>query len=178
MSSFYKQIDGIKYSAKLLSAADSMVAGVRDNVISKSEVRHLLELLRDDNRYSDLEQRTIAYIQQNYSFTDAADQFFRQQIDSWVASLSSNSDSDDEQVEQKVAAMVEGFVLPEVNRNKFFDTRVVKRYIGRSLIEQKEYDQYIEELEDCSDLAVSMETQFMHKVQAEKKQQNQEEKEQ
>ena len=117
-----------------------MVAGVRDNVISKSEARNLVELLKDDNRYSALEQRTVEYIQNNYSFTDAADQFFRQQIDSWVATLSTNDESEAEKIEKTIAEMAKGFVLPEVNRNKYFDTRVVKRYMNRSFISQQEYD--------------------------------------
>ena len=182
MGSFYKQINGKKYSASLLNAADRMAPGGRDTQISKADAKQLLDLIKKDKKYSSLEQETIAYIQENYNFTEASDLFFREELEAWLASFDDLDELDTHAkviiAEETEPIELQPFVFPAINRNKLFDTRVVERNIKRDLISSTDYQQFIEELEDCSDLADTMETQFMRKVQAEKKQQNQEEKEQ
>ena len=85
MSSHYKQIDGKKYSAALLEAADEMVAGKGDGRISVDDAEKLLGLLKRDGKYSDLEKETLSYIRQNYNWTEQANDFLRTQIRSWAA---------------------------------------------------------------------------------------------
>ena len=88
MASHYKQIDGKKYSASLLAAADEMMAGKGDGRISVQDAKDLFELISGDGKYSDLEKDTIEYIrseESSYKFTDAADEYFRGAIRSWAA---------------------------------------------------------------------------------------------
>ena len=85
MSSHYRQINKVKYSAALLDAADEMVAGQGDGRISLEDAEKLFEMLGNDGKYSDLEKRTLAYIRDNYKFTETGDTFLRTQIRSWAA---------------------------------------------------------------------------------------------
>ena len=87
-SSFYKQINGVKYSRKLIEWAEGAVAGQGDGRISTEEAKELFEFLSSDNRYSDLEKKTIKYIRENYNWTDAADSFLRDTIRKWAAQRS------------------------------------------------------------------------------------------
>jgi len=91
MSSHYKQIDGNKYSAALLSAADDMVAGKGDGRISADDAESLLDMLKNDHKYTDLEKETLSYIRQNYKFTDSGDAYLRGAIRSWAAIRGHNS---------------------------------------------------------------------------------------
>ena len=84
-TSFYKQIDGVQYSRRLLDWADEAVAGRGDGRISVSDAEGLFDKLASDNRYSDLEKRTIKYIRENYNWTEAGDAFLRGAIRSWAA---------------------------------------------------------------------------------------------
>ena len=49
------------------------------------------------------------------------------------------------------------------------DKRVVQRNIARKIVSREEYNKSLESLEDCSDLAIEVETQFIRKVQSENK---------
>ena len=85
MSSHYRQIDGKKYSAALLDAADEMVAGQGDGRVGLEDAEKLLGLLKNDGKYSDLEKTTLSYIRQNCNWTEQADAFLKAQIRSWAA---------------------------------------------------------------------------------------------
>ena len=54
-----------------------------------------------------------------------------------------------------------------------FDKRIVERKIKRGDVEQKDFDKFMNELEDCSDVTDEIETKFIRKV--ESKDQEQEE---
>ena len=56
-------------------------------------------------------------------------------------------------------------------KDKFFDRRIVERNIKRKIVSQEQYNEHLDALEDCSDLAVEMETKFLRKVQAEQENQ-------
>ena len=84
-TSFYKQIDGVQYSRRLLDWADEAVAGRGDGRISVSDAEELFDLLASDGRYSDLEKRTIKYIRENYKWTEAGDAYLRGAVRSWTA---------------------------------------------------------------------------------------------
>ena len=47
-----------------------------------------------------------------------------------------------------------------------FDKRIVERKIKRGDVEQKNYDQFMSDLEDCSDLADVVETKFVRKIES------------
>ena len=83
--SFYKQIDGQKYSRRLLDLAEGMVAGKGDGRISIDDANTLFKALENDGKYSTLEKETIKYIQDNYKWTAAADKFLREAVRSWAA---------------------------------------------------------------------------------------------
>ena len=50
-----------------------------------------------------------------------------------------------------------------------YDKRVVKRNIARKIVSKDDYDKSLDALEDCSELATEVETQFIRKVQSESK---------
>lgn len=85
MSSHYKQIDGVQYSRELLELADKLVSGKGDGRISVEDSNELFDKLANDSKYTDLEKRTVAYIRDNYKFTDKADENLRTKIRSWAA---------------------------------------------------------------------------------------------
>lgn len=83
--SYYKVIDGKKYDAGLLEAADKAVAGRGDGRISQKDAEDLLNEVKDGDSYTDIEKATVAYIRENYKWTDDADQWFRSEIRKWAA---------------------------------------------------------------------------------------------
>jgi ribosomal protein L29 len=85
MSSHYRQIKKIKYSAVILDAADAMVAGKGDGRISLEDAENLFSMISKDGKYSDLEKRTLSYVRDNFKFTVRGDTFLRSQIRSWSA---------------------------------------------------------------------------------------------
>ena len=89
-SSFYKQIDGVQYSRRLLDWADEAVAGRGDGRISVSDAEELFDVLASDSRYSDLEKRTIKYIRETYNWTDAGNAYLRGAVRSWAATRGAN----------------------------------------------------------------------------------------
>ena len=91
MSSHYKQIDGVKYSAAILEAADEMVAGKGDGRISQLDAEALFARLRKDGKYTQLEQTTVAYIRDNYKFTEAGEAYLRGMTNLWAAILEQNA---------------------------------------------------------------------------------------
>ena len=48
-----------------------------------------------------------------------------------------------------------------------FDQRIVKRNIKRGIVSKEEYQEFLDSLEDCSDLVADAETRFLRKVQTE-----------
>ena len=56
-------------------------------------------------------------------------------------------------------------------KEKLFDQRIVERNIKRGIVSREQYQEYINSLEDCSDLVADMETKFLRKVQAEQESQ-------
>jgi hypothetical protein len=90
MSSHYKQIDGKKYSAELLEIADGLVAGQGDGRISAEDAAVLFDKLAKDHKYTDLEKDTIAYIRENYNWTEAGDAALRFAVRVWAAERGAN----------------------------------------------------------------------------------------
>ena len=84
-TSFYKQIDGKKYSRRLLDLADECVAGQGNGRIGVEDAEKIFDALEKDGKYTDLEKETMAYIRANYRWTFAGDQSLRTAIRIWAA---------------------------------------------------------------------------------------------
>ena len=82
---YYKEIDGKKYDAGLLEAAEAAVEGAGDGRISQKDAELLLKQVKDGDQYTDIEKQTVAYIREKYSWTEAADEWFRAEIRKWAA---------------------------------------------------------------------------------------------
>jgi DNA-directed RNA polymerase subunit F len=83
--SYYKEIDGKKYDKALLEAADLAIKGRGDGRISMEDAKDLLEKVKDGDSYTDIEKDTVAYIRDNYKWTEEADEWFRTEIRKWAA---------------------------------------------------------------------------------------------
>ncbi len=83
---YYKTIDGNKYDGELIELADKLTTGGGDGRISKADAAELLEAVKDGASYTDIEKATMKYIRENYKWTDAADEWFRDEIRKWAAS--------------------------------------------------------------------------------------------
>ncbi|MCA9637131.1 MAG: hypothetical protein KC420_13985 [Myxococcales bacterium] len=83
--SYYKVMDGKKYDRGMLTLADEATAGQGDGRISLDDARKLITAVTDGGRYTDVEKETMAYIRDNYRFTDEADEWLRTEIRRWAA---------------------------------------------------------------------------------------------
>lgn len=83
---YYKTIDGKKYEAGLLDLAEKLTAGSGDGRISMADAEKILEAVKDGQAYTDIEKGTMAYIRENYKWTEAADEWFRTEVRKWAAS--------------------------------------------------------------------------------------------
>ena len=82
---YYKTIDGVKYDGKLIELADELTAGAGDGRLSQDDASKLLKDVKDGDVYTDVEKDTVAYLRDNYNWTDAADEWFRNEIRKWAA---------------------------------------------------------------------------------------------
>ena len=83
---YYKTIDGKKYDGELLEHAEKMTSGAGDGRISMEDAKKLFEAVKDGDSYTDVEKDTVAYIRENFKWTDAADEWFRTEVRKWAAS--------------------------------------------------------------------------------------------
>jgi len=82
---YYKQVEGKKLDARVLSIAEESVKGSGDGRISKMDAEKLFAAVVDGNVYTDIEKETIQYIHNNYNWTDAAWDWFNEQLRLWKA---------------------------------------------------------------------------------------------
>lgn len=82
---YYKTIDGVKYDKELIELADKLTSGAGDGRLSRVDASQILERVKDADVYTDIEKETLAYLRDNYNWTDAADEWFRTQIRKWAA---------------------------------------------------------------------------------------------
>ena len=68
----YTTIDGNKYEKELLDLATHHTTGRGEGKLSKDEVADLFKSANDGPGVTDTEKATLAYIRQNFTFTDAA----------------------------------------------------------------------------------------------------------
>jgi hypothetical protein len=82
---YYKIINGKKYDRQMLEIAEEATAGKGDGRISLADAKRLITAVLDGGRYTDIEKETMAYIRENYRFTDEADAWFREEIRRFAA---------------------------------------------------------------------------------------------
>ena len=83
--SYYKTIDGKKMDAKLIEMAEKAVKGQGDGRISVEDAEVLAKSVKDGGTYTDVEKETMAYIRDNFKWTDQANEWFRTEIAKWAA---------------------------------------------------------------------------------------------
>jgi hypothetical protein len=83
--SYYKTIEGKKYDGELIDLADKLTSGAGDGRLSQADAEQIYEAVKDGDSYTDIEKDTVAYLRENYSWTDAADEWFRTEIRKWAA---------------------------------------------------------------------------------------------
>lgn len=83
--SYYTTINGKKYDAKIIELAEKLVAGGGDGRISMEDAKQLRDAVMDGDVYTDIEKDTMAYIRDNFKWTEAADEWFRTEIRKWAA---------------------------------------------------------------------------------------------
>lgn len=83
--SYYKIIDGKKMDGRLIEISEEATRSEGDGRISLKDAEHIFSAVRDGNVYTDIEKTTVAYIRSHFTWTDAADDWFRSQISSWRA---------------------------------------------------------------------------------------------
>ncbi len=72
----YVSIDGERYEKELLDLAKQHTTGRGEGKLSKDEVADLFKSAQDGQGVTDTEKKTLAYIRNNFEFTDAAAQDF------------------------------------------------------------------------------------------------------
>lgn len=83
---YYKTIDGKKYDGEIIELADKLTNNkAGNNPISMADAEELFAAVKDGNSYTDIEKDTMAYVRDNYKWTDAADEWFRTEIRKWAA---------------------------------------------------------------------------------------------
>lgn len=71
-TSYYKQINNVKYDRSLLLLADNLVKGRGDGRISDDDMTQLIKSAEDNNVITDCEKNTLFYIVKNYNTTTKA----------------------------------------------------------------------------------------------------------
>lgn len=70
--SYYRRIQGVRYAADLLDAADRFTRGRGESRISLEEIQELYRMALDGRKVTDVERRTLLYIAKQYPFTEKA----------------------------------------------------------------------------------------------------------
>lgn len=83
--SYYKTIEGKKYDGEVIDLAEKLTSGTGDGRISMDDAKQLYDAVADGDSYTDIEKDTMAYVRENYKWTDAADEWFRSEIRKWAA---------------------------------------------------------------------------------------------
>ncbi len=78
--SYYKYIDGVRYTRDLLDAAHRHTQGRGEYRISADEIAEIYQLARDGGRITETERRTLLYIAQTYPLTDKARAWFDEKM--------------------------------------------------------------------------------------------------
>lgn len=88
--SYYKVIDGVKYDRAMLAFCDAATKKQGDGRISMADAKELFELIKDGDKYTEVEKNTMKHIRDSYKWTDAADEWFRTEVRKWAATKSAS----------------------------------------------------------------------------------------
>ena len=77
-NALYRSVNGFK-----LESPAAILYKTAELVIEAFKTKN--EEVKDGNSYTDIEKDTMAYIRDNYKWTDAADEWFRTEIRKWAA---------------------------------------------------------------------------------------------
>lgn len=78
--SYFKVVDGLRYDRKLLEAADKLVADERVKQISFEDAQLLFPIVGEFEDVSIIEERSVAYVMENYRWTAKAEKWFLEQL--------------------------------------------------------------------------------------------------
>jgi len=81
--SYFKTVNGKKLQASLIDQATLCVLGVGDGRISLEDAASLLSMIKDDDIYTDVERDTVEYLFENFKWTPAASEWFKNQLSTW-----------------------------------------------------------------------------------------------
>jgi len=84
--SYCKTIDGKNYDGELIELAEKSTYGNVDGRLSKADAEILIEAAKDVNSYTNIEKDTMAYIRENFKWTNATNEWLRDEIRKWAAS--------------------------------------------------------------------------------------------
>ena len=82
--SYYKIVDGKKMDSRLLEMAEKSIQGGGNGRISKADAEEIIQAVKDGGDYTEVEKDTMEYIRDNFTWTDNANDWFRNQISSWA----------------------------------------------------------------------------------------------
>ena len=114
--SYYRQIDGIRYDRALIEAAEEAISGRGDGRISLADAERLLPLVTDGGTFTAAEQLTVAYLQEHFTWTDKADQWFRAALKDW-----GSGSQQPRAVRSASASRKEGVIILRVGVSKHLD---------------------------------------------------------
>jgi hypothetical protein len=80
---YYKEVANRKMDAKILGIAEDSVKGSGDGRISKQDAEKIFAAVIDGNKYTDVEKETVQYVFSKYHWTDAARDWFNEQVTEW-----------------------------------------------------------------------------------------------
>lgn len=81
LASYYQIIDGLRHDRKILNEARALTEGRGDGRISRDDAEFLLPLFGDFGDVTIVEERTLAYLLEQYTWTDTARTWFLDQVD-------------------------------------------------------------------------------------------------
>jgi hypothetical protein len=80
---YYKKIDNVLYDGRLIQLAEESVKGAGDGRISRPDAEKLLALVKDGNTYTQVEKETVKFLHRNFKWTEAAWDWFLQEVKSF-----------------------------------------------------------------------------------------------
>jgi hypothetical protein len=78
---YYKTIDGIRYDASLLTAADDYTKGRGESQLSLDEIKIIFSIASDARKITETEWRTLRYINRTYRLTAPAKAWLAERLD-------------------------------------------------------------------------------------------------
>jgi len=83
-----REIDGTRYDAGLLKTAEKLVSGRGDGRLSREDAEAILAKITEGGTYTQLEKDTIAFILDEFEWTEAAADWFGTELGKWRADQS------------------------------------------------------------------------------------------